>query len=402
MTEEVSNDYIVNMLTLRYDPTGRPPIRKRTWKDFMPSEVGSPEKKAEDLICNEIRRKIEERKPEAVSIGLSGGVDSTLILTLIRKLYPHLRVTAVAATFNDDMDESTEAKRIADLFDCEFRVINLENPLKDLAKLIGVVQEPRWNLYFYHVVEEASRHGEVFFTGDGGDELYGGYTFRYRKFMESTRGALGWRDKAVAYLNCHERDWVPDQKDMFGGGVRFDWERMYSLFKDYFDNPLDSLNQVFLADFNGKLLYDWIPTDTRIYSSLGVDACSPLLQETVIDFSTHLPAASKYDPIQDEGKLVLRSILRRHGVQVRSGKRGFGMDLPTLWRRYGKSETVRVLSEGSRVFTSGLISKEWFDLAFERAEKGDPRYINKMLGLVALEHWLNIGRSGRAGVAQTS
>ena len=390
MPKGIDGDYIVNMLTLRYDPTGRPPVRKRKWEDFTPARVESPEGIAEDLIRSEIRRKIEVEKPERISIAVSGGVDSTLVLAIIRELYPRLPVTAVAATFNDELDESAEAGRIAELYDCDFRVINLENPLKDLSKLVRIVGEPRWNLYFYHVVQEASKYSPILFTGDGGDELFGGYTFRYGKFLKLARETNSWREKAANYLDCHERDWVPDQEEMFGEGVRFDWEKVYSLFKDYFDNPLDPLSQVFLADFNGKLLFDWIPTDGKMYSNLRVDGFAPLLQETVIDFATHLPADLKYDQKQEGGKMVLRRILRGHGIEVRGGKRGFGMDLPTLWRRYGRVEVTRYLSKDSQVFRSQLISREWFARALEHTEKTmDPRYINKILGLVALECWLN-------------
>jgi len=197
MSTEIDTDYVTNMLTLRYDPTGRPLIRRRSWQDFMPSKAGFPEKTAEDLISREITHKIGEAKPSGVSIGLSGGVDSTLVLTIMRQLYPDLPVTAVAMTFNDELDESDEARRIAELFGCDFRVVSVENPLKDLRDLVTLVGEPRWNLYFYYVAQEARRHNSVMFTGDGGDELFGGYTFRYKKFLASLGKINGWMDKAA-------------------------------------------------------------------------------------------------------------------------------------------------------------------------------------------------------------
>ena len=55
-----------------------------------------------------------------------------------------------------------------------------------------------------------------FFSGDGGDELFGGYTFRYKKFLELTNENSTTEEKIVSYLNCHERDWVPDQELIFG------------------------------------------------------------------------------------------------------------------------------------------------------------------------------------------
>jgi len=389
MRAGVDTDYIINMLTLRYSPTGKPLMRKRSWRDFTPSEARSPEKAAEDLISSEVRQKIEGAKPSGVSIGLSGGVDSTLVLSIIRNLYPDLPVTAVSVTFGDEMDESDEAKRIAGLFNCDFRVVNVENPLKDLRRLVAIAGEPRWNLYFYYVIQEAGRHNHLMFTGDGGDELFGGYTFRYKKFSESVGDTSGWAERAALYVACHERDWVPDQEKMFGRAIRFDWQKIYSMFREFFDNPLGPLSQVFLADFDGKLLFDWVPANTRMYSNLGVDGFAPLLQDSVIDFATHLPPELKYDEESGEGKMILRAISRKHGADVRGGKRGFGMDLPTLWRRHGKDEVAQSLLDDCVIFSSGLISREWFAGAVRHVEATmDSRYINKMLGLLALEYWL--------------
>ena len=396
MPAGVNTDYLVNMLTLRYSPTGKPLIRKRSWRDFTPSEAKSPQKTTEDLISNEVRRKVEEAKPRGVSIGLSGGVDSTLVLSIIRNIYPSLPITAASVTFSDEMDESDEARRIAELFDCDSRVVSVENPLKDLKRLITMVGEPRWNLYFYYVIQEAGRHNHLMLTGDGGDELFEGYTFRYKKFSESVGRTSGWTERAALYVSCHERDWVPDQEKMFGHAIRFDWQKIYSMFREFFDNPLDPLSQVFLADFDGKLLFDWVPANTHMYSNLGVDGFAPLLQEPVIDFATHIPPGMKYNPVSGEGKLILRNILKNHGVEVRGGKRGFGMDLPTLWRRYGKDEVSNSLSDDSMIFTSELVSRDWFLRATRHIEATmDPRYINKMLGLLALEFWLNSGQSSK-------
>ena len=60
------------------------------------------------------------------------------------------------------------------------------------------------------------------------------------------------------YLTCHERDWVPDQESMFGPNMKFEWASIYRILRTHFDNDLEPLEQVLLADYHGKLMYDFV------------------------------------------------------------------------------------------------------------------------------------------------
>ena len=58
-------------------------------------------------------------------------------------------------------------------------------------------------------------------------------------------------------LGCHERDQVPDQVNMFDSKLQFDWEQIYYLLRTHFYNDLAPLDQVLMADYYGKLMYDF-------------------------------------------------------------------------------------------------------------------------------------------------
>ena len=146
----------------------------------------------------------------------------------------------------------------------------------------------------------------VFLSGDGGDELFGGYTFRYAKFLKQIPhydDKSTVEEKIILYLNCHERDWVPDQDMIFGDECKFNWEEIYNILRPYFNNSLSNLNQVLLADHNGKLLHNMQPLYSLIHKHFGVTNITPIQNDETIRFSSKLAASKKYLFSTNTGKI---------------------------------------------------------------------------------------------------
>ena len=330
---------------------------------------------------------ISKRNPKTISLALSTGVDSNLMLALLRDEYPSLNIKCISVSF-DEVSEATYAKKIAESKDTDFYNVTVDNPLKDLPFLISIVKEPRWNLYQYYFIEKSKKYSDILFTGDGGDELFGGYTFRYTKFLKLFDEGDDWKQRTIHYLECHERDWVPDQEKIFGKNIKFDWSSIYSLLRTYFDNDLDPLDQVFLADYNGKLIYDFVPTNYKFFNYLGVTGISPILDNKIIDMSLRIPPLVKFNKESNMGKIPLREILSGlDSKNVSDTKIGFGMDLKKLWTSSAKEIVISTLSNAS-VFRDKIISSDFYDRSIRRIEEtGDLRYISKMLQLLSLEIW---------------
>jgi len=344
-------------------------------------------KDIEKELRNIISTAISKHNPKTISLALSTGVDSNLMLALLRDEYPSLNIKCISVSF-DEASEATYAKKIAESKDTDFYNVTVDNPLKDLPFLISIVKEPRWNLYQYYFIEKSKKYSDILFTGDGGDELFGGYTFRYTKFLKLFDEDDDWKQRTIHYLECHERDWVPDQEKIFGENIKFDWSSIYSLLRTYFDNDLDPLDQVFLADYNGKLIYDFVPTNYKLFNYLGVTGISPILDNKIIDMSLRIPPLVKFNKESNMGKIPLREILSGLDTKnVSDTKIGFGMDLKKLWTSSAKEIVISTLSNGS-VFRDKIISSDFYDRSIRRIEEtGDLRYISKMLQLLSLEIW---------------
>ena len=381
---------ICNILTLRYNPKIKPLLPIKTWEDFQPDNTILSVERIENSILDSLKHKIESNKIKKISIALSGGIDSTLILAILRKTFPDIEIEAITIKFAESVDESPLAAKIAENFEATHNIVYLENYLEELPKAISIIKMPFWDLHWYHVVKKSQSLSKHLVSGDGGDELFGGYTFRYEKFLSLTTQNSTSLDKVKAYLQCHERDRVPDQEELFDVKAEFTWDAIYDTLLPHFDNPLPSLEQVFLADYNGKLLYNFNPVNTRILNHFQVEGISPLLSDDIISFATNIPNIQKYNHVKNLGKLQLRKLLEKYDAIsfVPDQKLGFNVNTKNLWNSYGKSLCTEHLLDSS-IVNDGWINKKWITDYINRDDL-DVRYINKFLGLLAFEIWYRL------------
>jgi asparagine synthase (glutamine-hydrolysing) len=376
-----------NILSLRYNPNLKSPLRKLTSNDFQ----SNPNPPSVDLIDQHIQNYVKKQNfssAKQISIALSGGIDSTLSLGIIRKMHPDLKINAISIKFADSMDETLMASKIANNLNVDHEIISIENFLLELPKAISITKQPFWDLHWYYVVKNTSSSHII--SGDGGDELFGGYTFRYSKFLSSINQKSTPLEKIKTYLECHERDHVPDQKFLFGNKSNFSWDSIYSILLPYFDNSLDPLDQVFLADYNGKLLYNFAPINSTIHKFFNITSITPLLNSELIEYSTHLNSNYKYDQINNIGKIPLRKLLEKYELNnlINNQKQGFSVDTLNLWKSYGKKLCKFYLDE-SRLVQDDWINNEWI-IKYIDKDNLDNRYVNKFLGLLAFEIWYRL------------
>ena len=399
MVPVLNNDSVINFLTLRYDPTNTTLLTPLNVKSFAEEKYDNAQLKILEIVKEDLEINLFQRKISRISIALSGGIDSGFTLLMLKKFFPEMNIDSICVGFRDHDDEVTRAKEISRQYDCDFHEIYVDNVLEDLPKLISISEEPRWNLYQYYSLEEAKKYSGVFFSGDGGDEIFGGYVFRYKKFLKELEKIdnPSWMDKSKIYLSCHDRDWVPNQEQIFNERLNYSWKRIYEIFKPYFDNDLHPINQLFLADFNGKLLYDWIPSNYRFGKHLNLEINSLFLNPKMISFSTRLPWYFKYDLKTGMGKLPLLSIINdfKGFENFRGIKKGFSLDLLNMWNNYGKEIVSSYLNSDSDTVKNNIINSHWITKAISFVDNSTDdylkiRYISKLLSLLSFELWYNI------------
>ena len=181
LRSKVNSNLVKQILTLRYSNEIKSTIPKLSWKDFITKNENISAEEIEKIIQNYIRNNIKNSRKTKVALALSGGIDSTLVLNSLIKSAPHVKIKTLSVKFNESFDETKYASKIAEHLGIDNQIIFIPNYLRELPMAISIVKLPFWDLHWYYLAKKAKTISKIIIAGDGGDELFAGYTFRYKK-----------------------------------------------------------------------------------------------------------------------------------------------------------------------------------------------------------------------------
>lgn len=183
---------------LRFDLRSGSAELQRYWvppslADDAGSAIEPLSEKLEVLLAEAVARQLVADVP--VGVMLSGGVDSSLITALAARARPQVRTFTVAFPGAGRHDESAHARLIANHFGTEHTEIVAEAAAVDLLpRLARQYDEPVIDSSMvptFLVSQQIRRHCTVALGGDGGDELFGGYS-HYERLLRLQQRAAAW------------------------------------------------------------------------------------------------------------------------------------------------------------------------------------------------------------------
>lgn len=351
-----SEELIKYILTLRYDP--RDSIHHKSNLDITPTESDPEGFETQKLLEAEIS-KLE--KYDNIALTLSSGVDSTTLLALIKKQLPKKKIHCISLAFHGTYPEFLVSRYVAARYNCEMTNLQAFSILHNMPELIKYTDDPaRWNTYGFVCAKYAkSQNFDCLITGDGADEIFCGYVWRYNQ---------------ANYFDTIQNDFVPDQDKLL---KNFDWEDIYDYVRQD-GNPI-------LQDFNGKLLHDYIPTTQTISRKTGIPIISPYLSDDIVNYGLHLPRSEKFNG--ELGKITLRKISERIGLKQQDKKIAFSPNLPTEFLDFRDQLKIKKLLVNKHAKILKYVNHDWIKKHIN--DWKDRRYANKLAQLYALELKLN-------------
>ncbi|HVY01963.1 MAG TPA: asparagine synthase (glutamine-hydrolyzing) [Candidatus Nanoarchaeia archaeon] len=307
-----------------------------------------------------IKKAVEKRLIGDVPIGilLSGGLDSSAIVSYFSKLGYKPRTFSVG--FGDVTDETKYAEMVAKKYNTIHKTINLDkNVLSYLPEVVWHADEPLADpaiLPTYVLCKEVAKEVKVAFSGEGGDEVFGGYAdynFLYslekihkipmplRKitalFTENISKLLKYPLKQKALLLTEilrNPDFSSNHKKLLY--LPFEEEDKRKLLSEEISskvnlkNPVDEyLNKDGSARDNIVKYYfkQWLPNDLLMKADKaglgnGLELRNPFLDYKLIDYFFHIE-----DKYKKERKLF-REVVSRELPQEIMNKKKQGFVLP--------------------------------------------------------------------------
>ncbi|MBL5893147.1 asparagine synthase (glutamine-hydrolyzing) [Heyndrickxia sporothermodurans] len=164
---------------------GKPMEIKRYWKaSFQPVQKSEDEfiKEIRDVLFDSVN--VHMRSDVPVGSFLSGGIDSSIIASIAKQYHPNIKTFSVGFEHNG-FSEIDVAKETADKLGVEniSYIITPDEYMKELPKIIWHLDDPLADpacVPLYFVAREARKHVTVVLSGEGADELFGGYNI-YRE-----------------------------------------------------------------------------------------------------------------------------------------------------------------------------------------------------------------------------
>lgn len=257
------------------------------------------EEKLRYLLEDAIR--IHTRSDVPIGAYISGGIDSGIIAAVTANFKQESNFQAFTGKFaiGDLYDESQYARSIASKYEIELHEINMnsQNFIDSIDKVIYHLDYPvagPGSFPQYHVSKLASQYRKVVLGGQGGDEIFGGYTrYLIAYFEQCIKGAIDGTLQNGNFIVTYEsiipnlgalQNYKPMMKDFFKNGL-FD-----SIDQRYFQ--LISRSQDLKNEINWNELGDYSPFETfkSIFDGNNVGKESYFDKMTHFDFKTLLPA----------------------------------------------------------------------------------------------------------------
>ncbi len=401
--------------------------------EYLPDSEEELINQLDQLLVNAVERQMLSDVP--VGFFLSGGLDSTLLVAIAKKIYPENNFPCFTIDIDFEngnaegfADDLTYAKKAADYLKVDLHIVKANIDIVDsFDQMIWHLDEPQADaapINVLNIAHLARQKGiKVLIGGTGGDDLFSGYRRHKALLLESILGKVPQGigklcKKIISFLpiksallrrirKISENMDLPQISRMKG---YFKWlpsERVYSLFNKstqqelkgydpslYFDEllhqiPLEKslLNQMLYWELKTFLVDHNLNYTDKMGMATGVEIRVPFLDTILVEFSQKLPPTMKMNG--KETKYILKKVAERYLPKdiIYRPKTGFGAPV-RKWITEDMSNMLEQRLSKSNLEKQGIFDYDavWKLIRDNKENKIDASY--SIWAILAIESWI--------------
>lgn len=291
---------------------------------------------------------------------LSGGMDSGSITAIAAKSFPYLKTFTCGFDLSSasGIELAFDERQKAEAMSAKFKTEHYEMVLKAgdmercLPRLAWHLEEPRVGQSYpnYYAAKLTSKFVKVVLAGSGGDELFGGYPWRYYRAANSQNFEefvdeyyLYWQ-RLVSNSDL-QKMFAPIIKDVEHVWTRDIFRDVFATHENSLDRPEDYINHSLY--FEAKtFLHGLFVVEDKLSMAHGLENRVPFMDNDLVEFAMRCPVRFKLNNLNNvirinenqpapkkdyffektkDGKQILREMMNRHIPEcvTNSVKQGF-------------------------------------------------------------------------------
>jgi len=417
-----------HMMLLRADTTAdNPPKMIKYWSlaEVDPAKASMTVDQAAGELLERLDDAISIRLESDVPLGafLSGGVDSSALVARMTPMMDEPVKTFSVGFDNHGFDETVYAREIAEQYGTDHRSFKMDYSLIDtLPQIIWNYGEPYADssaLVTTALAHEIRKYVTVALSGDGGDEIFIGYS-RYKRFSDVISETQGDATTIPLHEHYDPAFGPPTTRDIYMNFIaKFrhlhkQWGYGPALM-DYYITPSADRFPAFLEqttpenalDFAARAeVLTYLPDDLLIKSDIAtmaasVEGRSPFLDHELADWAASLPQDLRV--FERNGKMEMKALLKyamepqiSQEILYRK-KQGFGVPV-AHWIQHEIRDLVGDLLTSKKFIERGYFRQSFIEWMLDRHFSGEEDHGTRIWSLLCLELWhqtfMEAGQSG--------
>ncbi|MEO1136708.1 MAG: asparagine synthase (glutamine-hydrolyzing) [Pseudomonadota bacterium] len=369
-----------------------------------PSVANIDARVLKDRLKHQLIRAVERRMVCDVPLGafLSGGVDSSLVVSIVRKeLGQEINTFSIGFEGTDDSEHEAAREIAAHLGAQHYDKMLKPDGISLIHKIAGILDQPNGDsscLPTYLLSEFTRRHVTVALSGDGGDELFGGYG-RYRDTLnELSDPELLKRNHGIDPANATPADlyfslrwhiWLPTQAAELLGGLPAataarikDWRALLN------DPSQPVMHRMRTIDAQLYMPGAVLAKVDRMSMQHALEVRCPMLDVEFAETAMGLSEDDCWVPPATTKK-ILKEIASDYlpAEWMNRSKKGFGLPA-NAWAQDDVLDLARELLTDSSGEAAGLFDRRALAAAIEHQSQPGCFSIYQVWPLVILELWI--------------